>query len=168
MTFGELVRTLYCFDRNAAARFSYNVLKRPADDAMTLDRTEQVQLLLGDWLASFEFFAIDQVQTIVGQLTPALSPQVSQFKGREPTLEQRWPAVFVTIADFRWVSCTRRDTFWDAEQLRETQELPGRPITTVVGDLAKLIERAEQRVARCKEARHGRGGTSPAAAENGG
>jgi|TARA_R110000824_G_scaffold133078_1_gene295712 hypothetical protein len=109
----------------------------------TLSVYSQLQFALVDWLSHLGIFTDAVILEIIRTLCPCIEGLSVDFEDNEEV------SVFtVAICDSRWVSCSRREKFFDAETFEDVEELPEYGVTHIMCDVIQLYSRMHYRLVK--------------------
>jgi len=81
---------------------------------------------------------------IMRTLFPCIEGLSTDLEGEE----ERVPVFTLAICDSRWISCSTREKFFDAETFEDVEELPAYGVTHIVCDVIQLYSRMQHRLAK--------------------
>jgi hypothetical protein len=102
----------------------------------------QLQLALVDWFSHLNIFSDGVIVEILKVFNPCIE-SLAESLGSEET-----PVFTVAICDGRWVSCSLKQEFFDAEDFEEVSELPEYAVTHIMCDVIQLYSRMHHRLTR--------------------
>ena len=115
-----------------------------------LDITEEnlspysrLQLALVDWFSHLGIFT----DAVILELMRTFRPCIESFSD-DLSDEDEIPVFTLAICDSRWVSCSNRESFFDAENFEDVAELPNYGVTHIMCDVTQLYSRMHHRLAK--------------------
>ena len=115
-----------------------------------LDITEEdlsiysrLQLALIDWLSHLGIFTDAVILELIRTFRPCIESLSDDLAD-----ETEIPVFTLAICDSRWVSCSNREDFFDAENFEDVKELPGYGVTHIMCDVTQLYSQMQRRLAK--------------------
>jgi hypothetical protein len=105
----------------------------------------KIQLALVDWFSHLNIFSDGTIVEIMKALevcTEGLAYDIQQ---------EEVPVFTVAICDSRWISCSTKNDFFDAEIYEDVEELPEYGVTHIMCDVVQLYSRMEYRAAKIQQ-----------------
>lgn len=132
-------KCLAVLDLKAAKRYCRQ-LDIP-DDVLSV--SSQLQLSLVDWISHLGVFTDTVVLEVVRTFRPCIEGLAEDLENTDDI------SVFTfVICDGRYVSCSTRETFFDADLFEDVEELPGYSVTHLMCDVTQLYSRMRYRLAK--------------------
>ena len=103
----------------------------------------QLQLALTDWLSHLGIFTDAVILEILRTFYPCIEGLSDDLGNKEDV-----PVFTFAICDSRWVSCSNRESFFDAENFEDVAELPNYGVTHIMCDVTQLYSRMHHRLAK--------------------
>lgn len=103
----------------------------------------QVKLALADWFSHLGIFT----DAIILELIRTFDPCIESLSD-DLQQEDEIPVFTLAICDSRWVSCSNRENFFDAENFEDVAELPDYGVTHIMCDVTQLYSRMHHRLAK--------------------
>lgn len=105
----------------------------------------KIQLAVVDWFSHLNMFSDATIVEIVKELDVC-------FEGLAYDVQQEETPVFtIGVCDGRWVSCSTKDDFFDAEVYESVEEMPEYGVTHIICDVVQLYFRLEHRAATIQQ-----------------
>jgi hypothetical protein len=111
-----------------------------------LSTCSQLQLALVDWFSHLGVFTDAVILELIRTFRPcieSLSEDLSE--------ENEIPVFTLGICDSRWISCSNRENFFDAENFEDVEELPDYGVTHIMCDVTQLYSRMHRRLAKIQK-----------------
>ena len=105
----------------------------------------KIQLALVDWFSHLNIFSDATIVEIMKELDACVEGLAYDIQQEET------PVFTVAICDSRWVSCSTKEDFFDAEIYENVEELPEYGVTHIMCDVVQLYSRMEHRAAKIQQ-----------------